>query len=65
MKHWYCEELNTGDSFLVYASNLFAAYKIANDFILEEWNEDEKPEMYVCLVPLTEDEAEALGLDEY
>lgn len=65
MKHWYCKELNTGDDFLVYASNLFAAYEIANDLILEEWNEDEEPDMYVCPVPLTEEEAEASGLDEY
>lgn len=66
MKHWYCEELVTGESFLVCASNLLAAYRIAEEVGADfSCGCEEEPDVYVCPIPLTEEEAEASGLDEY
>ncbi len=66
MKHWFCEEMVTSEQFLVCAETWGQACDIA-----EEISEDFscgcgcEPNVFVDPEPLTEDEAESTGLDEY
>ena len=66
MYHWLCEEMVTGEQFLVSAGDLLEAYRVA-----EEVGADfsccceREPDIYVEPEPLSEDEAEATGLNEY
>lgn len=66
MKHWLCEEMVTGETFLVSARDLFEAYKVAEEVGADfSCGCEQAPDVYVNAEPLTEDEAEATGLDEY
>ena len=66
MKHYICDEMVTGERFLVCASDLLEAYKIAEEVGADfSCGCEEEPDVYVSPTPLTEDEAEATGLDEY
>ena len=66
MKHWICEEAVTGEEFLVCARDLLEAYKIAEEVGADfSCGCECEPDVYVDPHPLTEDEAEATGLDEY
>ena len=66
MKHWLCEEMATGEQFLVCAGNLLEAYKIAEEIGADfSCGCECEPDVYVDPEPLTEEEAEATGLDEY
>lgn len=66
MKHWYCEEMVSGETFLVSAETWGQAYDIAEEIAADYFCDDgHEPEVCVDLKPLTEDEAEATGLDEY
>lgn len=62
MKHWLCAEQITGEEFLVCADTWGEACDIAEEvgaeFIVD-------PDIFVDPKPLTEDEAENTGLDEY
>lgn len=62
MKHWLCEETITGEEFLVCTETWGQACDIAEE-IGTEFAVD--PDIFVDPEPLTEDEAEATGLDEY
>lgn len=66
MKHWYCEEMVTGECFLVGADDILHAYRIAEEVGADfSCGCEHEPDIYVDPTPLTEDEAEATGLDEY
>ncbi len=66
MKHWFCEEMVTGEQFLVCADDLLEAYRIAEEIGVDFFCGCERePDVYMIPEPLTEDEAEATGLDEY
>ena len=68
MKHYLFEEFNTGIQFIVGADYLGDALKIAEtldwDLDMFDFDADEKPTL-LYLGQLTEEEAEASGLDEY
>ncbi len=66
LKHWICEEAVTGEEFLVCAGDLLEAYKVAEEVGADfSCGCEREPDVYVDPHPLTEDEAEATGLDEY
>ena len=66
MKHWLCEEMVTGEQFLVSANDLLEAYRVAEEIGADfSCGCEREPDVYVKSEPLTEDEAEATGLDEY
>ena len=66
LKHWLCEEMVTGEKFLVCAGDLLEAYKVAEEIGADfSCGCEMPPDVYVEGEPLTEDEAEATGLDEY
>lgn len=66
MKHWLCEEMVTGERFLVSAGDLLEAYRVAEEIGADfSAGCEREPDVYVDPEPLTEDEAEATGLDEY
>lgn len=66
MKHWLCEEMVTGEEFLVCAETWGQACDIAEEIGADfSCGCERKPDVYVDPKPLTEDEAEATGLDEY
>lgn len=66
MKHWLCEEMVTGEEFLVCAETWSQACDIAKRIGAEfSWDCECESDVYVDPEPLTEDEAEATGLDEY
>lgn len=66
MKHYLCEEMVTGEMFLVSANNLLEAYRIAEPIGADfSCGCEREPEIYIQPEPLTDDEAEATGLDEY
>jgi len=66
MKHWFCEEKVTGETFLVSARDLLEAYKVAEEVGADfSCGCEQAPDVYVNKEPLTDDEAEATGLDEY
>ena len=66
LKHWICEEAGTGEEFLVCADNLLEAYRIAEEVGADfSCGCEREPDVYVDPNPLTEEEAEATGLDEY
>ena len=66
MKHWLCEEMVTGEQYLVYAHDLLEAYRVAKEVGADfSCGCEREPDVYVNPEPLTEDEAEATGLDEY
>jgi len=66
MKHWLCEEMVTGEQFLVSARDLLEAYRVAEEVGADfSCGCEREPDVYVDPEPLTEDEAEATGLDEY
>lgn len=66
MKHWLCEEMVTGERFLVSAKDLLEAYRVAEEIGADfSCGCECEPDVYVDPEPLTEDEAEATGLDEY
>lgn len=63
--HFLFEETNTGEEFIVFAENLqqakFFGKAIANE-IAETYGEKAR---LICWGAITEEEAEASGLDEY
>ena len=64
--HFQCEEMVTGECFLVSAGDLLEAYRVAEKVGADFSCGCEKPpDVYVYPVPLTDDEAESTGLDEY
>lgn len=66
MRHWLCEEMVTGEEFLVCADNLLEAYRIAEEVGADfSCGCEREPDVYVDPAWLTEEEAEATGLDEY
>ena len=66
MKHWLCEEMVTGEQYLVSAHDLLEAYRVAEEVGADfSCGCEREPDVYVDPEPLTEDEAEATGLDEY
>lgn len=66
MKHWYCEEMVTGEQFLVSADDYLHACRVAEEVGADfSCGCERKPDVYVDPIPFTEDEAEATGLDEY
>lgn len=66
LKHWLCEEMITGEHFLVCAGDLREAYKVAEEIGADfSCGCECEPDVYVNPEPLSEDEAEATGLDEY
>ena len=67
MKHYLFVEETTGEEFIVGADNEDEAYDIAFDVsfdIVAMWAPGEDPEL-TCYGEISEDEAEASGLDEY
>lgn len=66
LKHWLCKEMVTGEEFLVCAGDLLEAYKVAEEIGADfSCGCESEPDVYVASNPLTEEEAEATGLDEY
>lgn len=66
MKHWHCEEMVTGEQFLVCAIDLLDAYRIAEEVGADfSCGCEREPNVFINPIPLTENEAEATGLDEY
>lgn len=66
MYHWWCEEMVTGEQFLVSADDLMEAYLIAQSIGADfACGCERAPDVYVDPEPLSEEEAEASGLDEY
>ena len=66
MKHWLCEEMVTGEQYLVCAETWGQACDIAEEIGADfSCGCECEPDVYVDPEPLTEDEAEATGLDEY
>ena len=66
LKHWFCEEKVTGETFLVCAGDLLEAYRVAEEVGADfSCGCEEPPDVYINPNPLSEDEAEATGLDEY
>ena len=66
LKHWLCEEAVTGERFLVCAGDLPEAYRVAEEIGADfSCGCECEPDVFVEAEPLTEDEAEATGLDEY
>ena len=66
MKHYFFSELISGEQFLVGADNEEEAIIIAEGIaeeIAHQWNDDEWE--LACHGEVTEEEAEASGLDEY
>lgn len=65
-KHWLCEEMVTGERFLVTAGDLLEAYRVAEEVGADfSCGCEQPPDVYVESTPLSEAEAEAIGLDEY
>ena len=65
-KHYYCEEMITGERFLVNAFNYIDACAIAEEVGADfSCGCEREPDVWVDPIPLTEAEAEATGLDEY
>lgn len=66
LKYWRCEEMVTGERFLVCAGDLLEAYRVAEEVGADfSCGCEREPDVFVEVKPLTEDEAEATGLDEY
>lgn len=66
LKHWICEEAVSGEEFLVCAETWGEAYNIAEKVgAYFSCGCESEPDVYVNPEPLTEEEAEATGLDEY
>lgn len=66
LKHWLCEEAVTGERFLVCAGDLMEAYRVAEEVGADfSCGCEREPDVFIEAEPLTEDEAEATGLDEY
>jgi hypothetical protein len=66
MKHYLYEEEISGEEFIVGANNIEEADEYAEDVcksIADNWNDGEYKMRYICR--LTDEEAEASGLDEY
>lgn len=64
--HFQCVEMVTGERFLVSAGDLLEAYRVAEEVGADFSCGCEKaPDVYVYPDPLTDDEAESTGLDEY
>lgn len=67
MKHYLFIEEVTGERFIVTADNEDEAYDAAFEIgvdIVKMWEPDEKPEL-TCDGEISDEEAEASGLDEY
>lgn len=65
MYHYYFIENSTGEEFIVGANNLLEAKGIAKDIAAEiAENYDEQPDLSYEY-EMTDEEAEASGLDEY
>lgn len=66
MYHYYCEEMVTGEEFLVCAGNYLEACSVAEDVGADfSCGCEREPDVWVDPKPLSEEEAEASGLDEY
>lgn len=66
MYHYYCEEMVTGEEFLVCADNYLEACDIAEEVSADfSCGCEREPDVWVDPEPLSEEEAEASGLDEY
>lgn len=66
MKHWICEEMVTGEQYLVCAETWMQACAIAEEVGADfSCGCEREPDVYVDPTPLTDDAAEATNLDEY
>ena len=66
MKHWLCAEQVTGEEFLVCAETWGQACDIAEEIGADfACGCEREPEVWVAPNPITDEEAENLGLDEY
>lgn len=66
LKHWLCVEQVTGEEFLVCAGDYLEACRVAEEVGADfSCGCEREPEVYVAPNPITDEEAESLGLDEY
>ena len=66
MKYWLCEEMVTGEEYLVRAEDYLEACRVAEEIGADfSCGCEREPDVWVAPNPITDKEAKILGLVEY